>query len=76
MATWQEIADGDALWARTTSAGSNRSSFDGVTADSTGKVYVAGSQSGTSIYTYATGVDATATAGHATGFNPVILKYE
>ncbi len=63
--------NGAAQWAQTV-AGSNVSSFSGVSVASDGSVYAAGSIYGTGTYTFGTGVTAT---GPSNGYNLVLVKY-
>jgi altronate dehydratase len=62
----------NAEWARTVSTGNDVSSFKSVAVDSSGNIYAAGSQSGTGVYTYGTGVTA---RGYSTYPNVVLVKY-
>jgi hypothetical protein len=63
---------GEAQWARTVTAGSSNSWFQGVAIDPGGNVYAAGTQFGTgTTYTYGMGVSATGTSGA----NAVLVKY-
>ena len=64
---------GNAQWARTVSAGSDRSQFDAVAVDASGNVYAAGYQSGTGAFTYGSGVTAT---GTSSDYNMVLVKYD
>lgn len=65
--------NGTAQWAKTVTAGSNNSVFNGVGVDSSGNVYAAGSQSTNATYTYDTGVSATGLS--ISGLNLVVVKY-
>ncbi len=65
-------SSGNALWARTISAGATGSIFWGVSADTSGNVLVAGQQYGNGIYTYS-GQSAT---GTYTNNNAVVIKYD
>jgi len=65
-------SSGTAQWARSVSAGSDSTFFDSVAVDSSGNVYAAGNQVGTSTYTYGTGVSV---AGAYSGANAVLVKY-
>jgi len=68
------IAIVPALWACTVSAeSSNESVFYATAVDSSGNVYAAGYQKGTSIYTYGTGIT---TQGTNSGENVVLVKYD
>jgi len=64
---------GAAQWARSTTAGTGGSSFQGVAVDSSGNVFAVGSQSGNTSTSYAAGVTATGT--YNLGNNVVIVKY-
>jgi len=64
-------SSGAALWARTVSAGSDRSCFNTVAVDSTDNVYAAGYQDGTGTYTYGAGVSVQGINGQ----NVVLVKY-
>ena len=65
--------NGTALWARTISSGTGNSWFEAVTVDSSGSVYAAGMQYGTSSYTYGPGVSA---QGSSSKNNSVLVKYD
>jgi len=64
-------SNGTALWAKTLS-GNSGATFNAVALDSSGNIYVAGSQSGSSSYTYGSGVSV---AGNGTN-NAVLVKYD
>jgi len=64
---------GIAQYARTVTTGSNKSSFNSVSVDSSGNVYAVGSIYGTGTYTFGTGVTAAGTYG--SGDNVVLVKY-
>lgn len=66
---------GSAMWARTLTAASGVSQFNGVAVDSSGNIYAAGQQDGTTIYTYFTGVSATASGGAGAINHTVLVKY-
>jgi hypothetical protein len=66
-------SNGTAQWARTVSTRSNISKFYAVTVDSFGNIYAAGTQYGTGIYTYGTGVSAQGICSN--GNNVVLVKY-
>lgn len=59
-------------WARTPATGPNPSRFESAAVDGSGNVYAAGTQRGTSPFTYGTGVGAT---GSYSGDNAVLVKY-
>ncbi len=59
-------------WARTPATGPNLSRFESAAVDGSGNVYAAGTQRGTSPFTYGTGVSAT---GSYSGDNAVLVKY-
>jgi len=61
-----------AQWAKSTSAGNNKSIFNAVAADSSGNVYAAGYQYNKITYTYGTGVSAQGTSSY---YNVVLVKY-
>jgi len=63
---------GNALWARSLTAGVYSSEFCSVATDSSGNIYAAGYQYGTGIYTYGTGVSV---SGTYSGYNVVLVKY-
>ncbi len=65
-------SSGTAQWAQTVTAGSNQSSFRGVSVASDGSVYAAGDISGTGTFNFGNSVTAT---GTYTGGNIVLLKY-
>jgi len=62
-----------AIWARSVTAGTNRSIFNSVAVDTSGNIYAAGYQYGTGSYTYGTGVSV---AGTYSGPNVVLVKYD
>jgi outer membrane protein assembly factor BamB len=66
-------AAGNALWARSTAAGSGGSYFNAVAADGAGNIYAAGNQSGTGTVDYGNGV--TAAGIYNSGGNAVLVKY-
>jgi hypothetical protein len=67
-------SSGTALWAQTSSTGFHGSAFTSVAVDSSGNVYAAGLQAGsTSVYTYGTGVSAQ--GPNASQNNVVLVKY-
>jgi uncharacterized repeat protein (TIGR02543 family) len=66
-------SSGTAQWARTVSAGSRMSGFSAVAVDSSGNVYVAGSQNGIVTYTYGMGVSI---EGTSSSDNVVLVKYD
>ncbi|GHV96226.1 hypothetical protein AGMMS50293_25460 [Spirochaetia bacterium] len=66
---------GTAQWAKSVSAGSDRSYFNSVTADNVGNVYAAGNQWGTGSYTYGPDVTAQGTYSGSMG-NVVLVKYK
>jgi hypothetical protein len=67
-------ADGTVQWARTISKGAwdSESFFQDTAADTSGNVYTVGRITGTSSYTFGSGVTA---KGVSTGDNAVIVKY-
>jgi hypothetical protein len=65
-------SSGTAQWARTVSAGSGSSRFNGVAVDSVGNVYAAGYQHNIFAYTYGPDVSATGTFA---GENIILVKY-
>ena len=65
-------ATGTVLWARSTAAGTGNSQFTSVAVDSTGNVFVAGYQQGTSTFTYS-GQSITSPASSS---GPVLVKYD
>ena len=67
------ISSGNALWARTVSAGSNNSSFNAVACDQSGNVYAVGVQEGNGSYEYGTGVTS---SGPYVVDNVVLVKYD
>jgi hypothetical protein len=66
-------SSGDAQWAKTVSSGSDHSLFKSVAVDTSGNIYVAGSQFGTGSCTYGSGISATGTASY--GYTGVLVKY-
>jgi len=66
-------SSGKAQWAKTVSAGSDRSVFTAVVADSSGNVYAAGYQYGNGAYTYGAGISA---QGTSNSNNAVLVKYQ
>jgi hypothetical protein len=74
-------SSGEAQWAKTVSAASsglNGSSFDSITVDTSGNIYVAGSQSGTSTFDYGNGVSvagANSSVVYERSSNAVLVKY-
>ncbi|HNZ26937.1 MAG TPA: hypothetical protein PKK13_06865, partial [Spirochaetota bacterium] len=65
-------SSGNALWARSVTAGNDRSEFNSVAVDSSGNVYAAGYQDDTGSYTYGEGVSV---AGTYWSNNVVLVKY-
>lgn len=65
-------SSGNAIWARTTSAGADKSQFSGVAKDSNGNIYTVGYQNGNGSYTYSAGVSV---SGTHTGSNALFVKY-
>jgi len=66
-------SSGNALWARTTTTSSINTTFLGIAVDSTGNVYVVGTQNQSGSVSYAAGVSV---AGSNTiGVNAIIVKY-
>lgn len=65
---------GAVKWARTVTTGSADSQFIALAIDSSGNVYAAGTQGGTTTYTYGSGV--TVAAANAGTLNSVIVKYD
>lgn len=63
---------GAALWARSTSAGTGNSVFNSIAVDSSGNVYAAGYQQGTSTFTYGS----QSITGTASGSSPILIKYD
>jgi hypothetical protein len=70
-------SDGTAQWAKSVTAGNSSSQFVGV-AESSGNVYVVGSQGGNGSFSYGDGVTATGAydSGYGDGNNAVIVKYD
>ncbi|HPY87906.1 MAG TPA: hypothetical protein PLG34_07975, partial [Spirochaetota bacterium] len=67
-------SSGNALWAKSVTAGTDVSSFSSVAVDSSGNVYAAGYQYGTGSYTYGEGVSV---AGSSSSYaNVVLVKYD
>jgi len=66
-------SSGNALWAKSVTAGNNTSLFNSVAVDSSGNVYAAGYQSGTGSFTYGEGVSV---AGSSSYYNVVLVKYD
>ncbi|HNZ27879.1 MAG TPA: hypothetical protein PKK13_11710 [Spirochaetota bacterium] len=66
-------SSGNALWAKSVTAGTSSSSFSSVAVDSSGNVYAAGYQYGTGSLTYGSGVSVAGT--YADGYNVVLVKY-
>jgi uncharacterized repeat protein (TIGR02543 family) len=70
-------SSGTALWAKSVTAGTNRSSFNSVAVDSSGNVYAAGRQSGSGSYTYGeTYGEGVSVAGSYSNANVVLVKYD
>jgi uncharacterized repeat protein (TIGR02543 family) len=65
-------SSGNALWARSVTAGNDRSEFNSVAVDSSGNVYAAGYQDDTGSYTYGEGVSVAETYWSN---NVVLVKY-
>jgi hypothetical protein len=63
---------GEAQWARTVTAGSNKSVFYFISKDNNGNIYTAGYITGTNPYSFGNGVTVT---GTYTGDNVVLVKY-
>lgn len=66
-------SNGTAQWARTVVTASNQTGFESLAIDNAGNIYAAGFQNGTSVVSYATGINAT---GPASGSNAVLVKYD
>lgn len=66
-------SDGTALWARSTSSGTTLSNLFGVTADSTGSVYVSGAHQGSGTNNYGSGVSLQCSAPVQNG---LLIKYD
>ncbi|HQB62511.1 MAG TPA: InlB B-repeat-containing protein, partial [Spirochaetota bacterium] len=66
-------SSGTALWAKSVTAGNNRSQFNSVAVDSSGNVYAAGCQYGTGSYTYGEGVSVA--GSYSDSDNVVLVKY-
>lgn len=66
--------DGTPIWARTTTAGTDVSRFNGLTVAQNGNAYGAGSITGNATFTFGTGVSVTGT--YASGTNVLLLKYQ
>jgi len=65
-------SSGNALWAKSVTAGTSESRFNSVAVDSSGNVYAAGYQRGTGSFTYGPGVSV---AGSGSS-NVVLVKYD
>ncbi len=61
-----------AIWARTATVGPTDSAFNGIATDTSGNIYAAGSQFGTSTYTYGSQGSNGANAGN----NSALVKYD
>lgn len=73
QATATPVNPGTAIWARSTTAGSNGSVYNGIAVDSSNNLYLVGRQDGTSTYTYGTGVSI---SGPYSTENAIIVKYD
>jgi len=72
-------SNGTAQWACSVSAGNGASGFKAVAVDSSGNIYTAGYQNGTSSFTYGTGVFAQGTYSGTSDYNSnnsVLVKYD
>ena len=69
-----DILSGNAIWARTLSSAANTSSFRNVVVDSSGKIYVVGTQTGSSVFNYDSGM--TANSPYSGGGNAVVVEYD
>ncbi|MBP7551975.1 MAG: InlB B-repeat-containing protein [Spirochaetes bacterium] len=67
-------SSGNALWAKSVTAGTNESYFNSVAVDSSGNVYAAGYQNRAGSYTYGAGVSVAGT--YPDGYNVVLAKYD
>jgi len=68
-------SSGTALWARSTSAGTD-SRFNSVAVDASGNVYAAGGQYDSGTYTYGPGVSVAVSASYYNFFMVVLVKYD
>jgi len=66
-------SSGNALWAKSITAGTSLSEFNSVAVDSSGNVYAAGRQNRTGSFTYGPGVSVA--GSYADGDNVVLVKY-
>lgn len=66
-------SSGSAQWAKSLTSGGSSSIFYALAVDSSGNIYAAGYQGGTTTFTYAAGVTATATYS---GANSLLVKYD
>ncbi|WP_041948400.1 hypothetical protein [Turneriella parva] len=64
--------NGNALWVRTVSAGSNVARFHSVATDSSANIYAAGRQTGTGAFTYS----GQSISGASVGVNATLVKYD
>lgn len=67
-------ANGNPVWARSTTTASNKSSFNAIAIDSSDNVYAVGSQYGSTVVNYSASISAT--GANASSDNAVIVKYD